>query len=161
MHFNYLDIVIALPFLWAIYRGWVKGFILQLCSLIAIVLGIWGAQVLTDILVPYLKTHYGVVSPYTRITVFALVLVVTFALVYLVGFLLSKWIKVTAFSIPNRLSGVIFCLAKYWIIVGFIVFYIDKTNNTFNYMDPTLPDNSFFYNPLLQSARWIYELFIS
>lgn len=160
MHFNYLDIVIALPILFSIYRGWVKGLILQLCSLVAVLLGIWGAQELTDVIVPYLKENYGVVSSYTRVTVFAMIIMVTFVIVYIVGILLTKWIKVTAFSIPNRLSGVILSIAKYWVFVSFFIFYIDKTNNTFNYMDPTLTEGSFFYKPMLQSAKMLYDFFI-
>lgn len=159
-HFNYLDIVIAIPLIWAIYRGWVKGFVLQLCSLAALLLGLWGAQELTGITVEYLKTNYDVTSPYTRVSVFAAIIIVIFILVYLIGFLLTKWIKVTVFSVPNRLMGVLFSLMKYWIIVGFAIFYIDKLNNSFNFMEPTLPTGSFFYGPMLKSTKWIYELFI-
>jgi len=156
MSFNYLDIVIALPFLWAIYRGWVKGFVLQLCTFIALIFGVWGAQELTDVIVPYLRTHYDVVTPYARVSVFAAVLLLLFIVVYLVGLLLTKIIKATMFSVPNRLAGVFFCILKYGVLVSFALFYLDKVNNQMNFMDPTLPDGSFFYKPLLKAAQWMY-----
>ena len=157
MHFNYLDIILFLPFVWAIYRGWVKGLILQLATLAALVIGIWGARILTDYLVPVLKLKYAVTSEYTHITVYAICLIVLFALVYFVGWLLTKFVKAVALGIPNRLAGVVFSVMKYGILMAFFCFYLDKMNNQFNFMDPTLPEGSFLYHPLLKASHWIYE----
>ena len=157
LHFNYLDIILFLPLVWAIYRGWVKGLILQLATLAALVIGLWGARILTDYLVPFLKTKYGVTSEYTHITVYAVCLLVLFALVYFVGWLLTKLVKAVALGIPNRLAGIVFSITKYGILLAFFVFYLDKMNNQFNFMDPTLPEGSFLYHPLLKASQWMYE----
>jgi len=157
MHFNYLDIILFLPLAWAIYRGWVKGLILQLATLAALVLGLWGARIVTDYLVPILRSKYDITSQYTHITVYAICLIAIFALVYFVGWLLTKFVKVVALGIPNRLAGVVFSLMKYGLLVAFFVFYLDKMNNQFNFMDPTLPEGSFLYHPLLKTSHWMYE----
>jgi len=156
MKWDLFDIIIALPLLWAIYRGWVKGFILQLATLVALVVGIWGAQELTNVLVPYLKAHHQVTSQYARVTVFAICLLVLFGMIYLLGWILTKFVKIVALGIPNRLAGVVFSLLKYALMLCFAVFYLDRLNNTFNFMEPTLPQGSFFYFPMLKVANWIY-----
>jgi membrane protein required for colicin V production len=157
MHFNYLDIILFIPLVWAIYRGWIKGLILQLATLAALVLGLWGARILTEYLVPILKTKYDITSQYTQITVYAICLIVIFVLVYFIGWLLTKFVKVVALGVPNRLAGVVFSLMKYGILMAFFVFYLDKMNNQFNFMDPTLPEGSFLYHPLLKTSHWMYE----
>ena len=40
---NYIDIILAIPLLWAIYMGFTKGFIIEITSLIALFLGVYGA----------------------------------------------------------------------------------------------------------------------
>ena len=40
---NYIDIILAIPLVWAVYRGFTKGFIIEIASLIAMVLGVYGA----------------------------------------------------------------------------------------------------------------------
>ena len=39
---NYLDIIIIIPLIWGAYKGFRKGFIIEIASLIALILGIWG-----------------------------------------------------------------------------------------------------------------------
>lgn len=156
LHFNYLDIILALPLCWAIYRGWVKGLILQLATLAALVIGLWGARILTDYLVPILKIKYDFTSQYTAIGVYAVCLIFLFALVYFIGWLLTKFLKAVALGIPNRLAGILFSLMKYGIMVAFGVFYLDKLNKQFNFMDPTLPEGSLLYFKLLKVSQWLY-----
>ncbi len=155
MHFNYFDIIIAIPLVLAVYRGWTKGFILQLATLVALVLGLWGAQELTKVLVPYLKTHQQITSEYTHIVVFAVCLLILFFLIYGLGWLLTGFVKIVALGIPNRIAGVVFAVCKYAILLGYVILYLDKCNNKLNFMDPTLPDGSFFYIPLLKLAQWM------
>ena len=159
LHFNYLDIILFLPFVWAFYRGWTKGLILQLATLAALVLGLWGAGKLTNYLLPILKTKYNFTSEYTHITVYAICLIGLFALVYFIGWLLTKFVKAVALGIPNRLAGVLFAILKYGILMAFFVYYLDKLNNQFNFMDPTLPEGSFLYHPLLKTSHWLLMFF--
>lgn len=157
MHFSLLDIVLGLPLIWAIYQGWIKGFILQLATLAGLFIGLWGAGKLSNYLGPILKANYGYTSDYTHITLYAICLIVIIILVYILGMILTNFIKIVALGIPNRIAGIVFSLIKYWILISFIVFYIEKTNNQLLYMDSTLTQKSFFYSPMLHTSQWLYN----
>ena len=45
---NTIDLVFAILLLWAAYRGYSKGFIVQLATLAALLLGILGAVMFSD-----------------------------------------------------------------------------------------------------------------
>ena len=157
MHFNYFDFILFIPFVWAVYRGWTKGLILQLATLVALIFGLWVTRLLTNYFVPILNTKYGFTSQYTHITVYAICLILFVAFVYFVGWLLTKFIKIMALGIPNRLAGVVFSLIKYGILVSFFVFYLDKINNQFHFISSTTTEGSCLYKPLLKSSQWMYD----
>jgi membrane protein required for colicin V production len=45
---NYLDIILAIPLLWGLYKGVSKGIIKELASLVALIVGIYGAVHFAD-----------------------------------------------------------------------------------------------------------------
>ena len=39
---NYFDIIFVIPLLWGAYKGFSKGFVLEIASFVALGLGVWG-----------------------------------------------------------------------------------------------------------------------
>ena len=156
---NYLDIILAIPLLYAVYRGFTKGFIIALASLIALVGGIYGAIHFSALAGEYIYQWFTPKPEYSKLIAFAVTFLVIIAAVYLIAHLIDKFIKATGLGLINRLAGVVFNFVKMALIISVIM-------NLFNYagMDkPLIPEKikqeSVLYGPVSAIAPAIFHNF--
>ena len=87
---NLLDIILILPIILFAYNGYKKGFIIELSSLVALVLGIYLAINFSDFAADFLSNNFSISDQYLLIIAF----IVTFAVVVIgvifVGKILTK-----------------------------------------------------------------------
>jgi len=57
---NYFDIIIIAPLLWGAYKGFKKGFIIEIASLIALFFGIYGGIKFSSISANYLGNLFNI-----------------------------------------------------------------------------------------------------
>ena len=62
MKIEYLDIILAIPLIWGAFMGFKKGLILELASIVALVLGIYGAVKFSDLTADYLNSYFEISS---------------------------------------------------------------------------------------------------
>ena len=74
---NYFDIIIIIPLLWGAFKGFKKGLIIELASLIALFLGVWGAIKFSSVVGNYLDQTFTVSEKFLPLVSFA----VTFILI--------------------------------------------------------------------------------
>ena len=80
-----LDIVLALPLIWGAYKGFKKGLIIEITTLIALVAGLYGAIKFSDLTAVYLQENWTIDERYMPILSFAITFI---AIVILVNLLL-------------------------------------------------------------------------
>ena len=100
---NWLDILLLIILGVAGWKGFRRGFIIELASLVGMVLGIWTGIHLSERVVDVLSLGVKSAALAFLIT-FALVL----ALVVLIGHGLTKLIDLASLSIPNKIAGIAF-----------------------------------------------------
>lgn len=100
---NWLDILLLIILGVAGWKGFRRGFIIELASLVGMVLGIWAGIHLSERVVDVLSLEVKSAALAFLIT-FALVL----ALVVLIGHGLTKLIDLASLSIPNKIAGIAF-----------------------------------------------------
>lgn len=100
---NWLDWVLLTLLGMAGVRGFMRGFVLELCGLIGLVLGLWGGIHLNDRVAAWLG-----LDPANEALSFLVTLVLIVALVHLLGLLLTKVLEAAQLELPNRLGGLIF-----------------------------------------------------
>jgi len=69
---NYLDIVLCIPLIWGAWRGLIKGFIIEVSTLIALGLGIYGGIHFSDLVASGLSTFIDVQGNILHLISFAL-----------------------------------------------------------------------------------------
>ena len=104
---NWVDWVLLILVAIAAVRGFMRGFILELCGLIGLVLGIWGAIHLND----RVAMWFGL-DPSNEAVSFLVTLVLIVALVHLIGVLLTKVLEAAQLELPNRLGGLLFGVVR-------------------------------------------------
>lgn len=100
---NWLDLVLLLILAAAAWKGFRRGFIIELASLTGLVLGIWAGIHLNERVISALELDVKSAAVAFLIT-FGLVL----ALVVLIGHGLTKLIDLADLSLPNKIAGVAF-----------------------------------------------------
>lgn len=153
---NTIDLVFAILFLWSAYRGYTKGFIVQLATLAALLLGILGAVMFSDFTSGLIIKKFEVSGQYLPIISFALTFIVIVIAVHLLAKMLNKLIDAIALGIVNRLLGVLFSALKVAFIVSIILVLVNKVDNKYNFIPDDTKENSLLYKPLSNFAPMIF-----
>jgi membrane protein required for colicin V production len=153
---NTVDLVFAILFLWAAYRGFTKGFIVQLATLAALLLGVLGAVLFSDFTSGLIIKNFEVSGQYLPIISFALTFIAIVIAVHLLAKALNKLIDAIALGIVNRLLGVIFSVLKYAFIISIVLVLINKVDNKYNFIPDETKKESLFYQPLSNFAPMVF-----
>ena len=69
MDFSYLDLIILIPILFGLYKGFTKGLILSLATLLGLLLGIYGGVKFSHITSRYLFEQFEIDIPLVAFSV--------------------------------------------------------------------------------------------
>ena len=155
---NYLDIIICIPLLWGIYKGFTKGFIIQIASVAALILGILCAVWFSGKGEHYLKDWFSLSSKYLPVICFAIVFIVVVIIVFLLGKLLEMLIKIAALGIVNRLLGGVFGIIKYGLIISTVLFVMNRIDEKIKIIPENVKEKSLLYKPISSAIPVILPL---
>lgn len=125
-HMNFIDIIIGIPLLWAIYRGFTKGLIIEIASFVGFWIGIWGSIHFSNYLVPVLREHFHMEASYLPILAFFLTFLIIILLIYLLAKLIQKAVEGMALGIFNKLGGAVFSVLTYSLIMSVVIFILEN-----------------------------------
>lgn len=145
---NYIDIIIAIPLVWGFIRGLSKGFIIEIASLIALILGIWAGIHFSDFVCSLLGSDFGWDSSYVPLVAFIIIFIVIIIAVFIIAKLLEKVINIIALGFINRLAGAVFGAFKYAVILSILILVLNKYDNKGNILKPQVKDGSLLYHPV-------------
>lgn len=143
---NWLDIVLAIPLLWFLYKGFRNGLIIELASLAALVLGIYVALHFSFYVEGYLLENFEIDDKYLYIISFAITFIIVALLVYLVGKIIHKVISIVALGFLNRLAGGVFGLLKAALVLSVVLYFINGFDDSLIKAD--VKENSVLYDPV-------------
>ncbi|MDA3953919.1 MAG: CvpA family protein [Bacteroidales bacterium] len=153
---NTIDLVFGIILLWSAYRGFSKGFIVQLATLAALLLGILGAVMFSDFTSSLIIKKFEVSGNYLPLISFAVTFIAIVIAVHLLAKMLNKLIDAIALGIVNRLLGVLFSVLKIGFIVSIILVLVNKVDNKYNFIPDETKENSLLYMPLSNFAPMIF-----
>lgn len=145
---NFLDIVILVPLVYAAYKGFKHGFIIELFTLLAILVGIYVGIHFSDGVASWLKKSFGWDSVYLPVIAFTITFLGVGAMIYFGGKVLEKMIKVVNLSPLNKAAGVVFALIKAIYIVSVLLVMIESYDEKGNFFPEQTKEKSLLYNPV-------------
>lgn len=152
---NLLDFIILLPMVWLCIRGFQKGLILELASLIGIILGIIAAYYFAGYVQDFIKDHFSFKEHTSRILAYIAIFLAVMLIVYLIGKMVEGVIDVIALGWLNKLLGALIGLAKGIVVVCVILYIFEKTDPRQRVITPGVKEGSFFYDPMMQLVHWV------
>lgn len=155
-----LDIVLAALILFGLVRGLMKGFFVEIASLIALVAGVYGAIHFSNYASKFLidKTDWD--EKTINIVAFAITFIIIVLVIALAGKALTKMADFAALGIVNKILGGLFGAMKFALILSVILIIFDSMNRAIPFTDEKSIEDSVLYNPVKSLAPMIFPVIL-
>jgi membrane protein required for colicin V production len=154
---NYIDIIILIFLLWGAVRGFFKGLIIEVTTLIGLVVGAYFAIEYTSCTEGLLRDFFNFSSRYVPHIAMAINFILAVLAFLIIGRLLTKFANFIFLGLINKLLGSVFGILKYMILVFILLLMIDKLNENFHFLTEETRKERQLYQPFLNFAREIYN----
>jgi membrane protein required for colicin V production len=121
-----LDLVLVVLLILAIIKGYQRGLIVGVFSLVAIIIGLAAAIKLSAIVAGYIGKAIKISDTWLPIISFTVVFIIVVLLVRLGANMLQKTVEVALLGWVNRLGGILLYIAIYLIVYSVILFYAEQ-----------------------------------
>ena len=153
---NTIDFILILILGFGLVKGFMRGLIIELASLLAVVIGIYGAihfSFFTARIFSKAVENQAALA----IVSFTITLVVIVLAVMLLARVLTKVVKVAALGLPNRLAGALFGMLKVAVIIGALFLFLEKTFQTKQWFPEETLAKSVLYKPVKGVGALVYD----
>ncbi|MCF6294411.1 MAG: CvpA family protein [Flavobacteriaceae bacterium] len=157
---NVLDIVLGALILFGLVRGLMKGLFVEVASIVALILGIYGAIHFSDFVAEFLESRVEWDEQYINITAFAITFIIIVIAIAMAGKALTKLADFAALGILNKLLGGVFGALKIGLILSIILIVFNRLNNTLPLVEEHEIKSSILYNPIKSIAPFIFPSII-
>ncbi len=121
-----IDVVFCILMVLAVFKGYSRGLVVALFSVLAFVVGLAAAIKLSAIVAVYLQRNVNMANRWLPILSFVLVFILVVFLVRFGAGLIEKTIKMAMLGWANRLGGIILYAVLYTILLSIVLFYANK-----------------------------------
>lgn len=155
---NYLDITIAIVLFVFGWKGARKGLIIEVVSLLAFGVGIYGAMHFSDFTAEHLQEVTEINPKYLNTVAFILTFVLLVIIVNLIGRLVSKMVQAMNLGFFNRLGGFLFGMAKGVLLCSTMVLVLNNFH-LMGFIKEELKEESYIYPYIEETVPYIYKGF--
>lgn len=144
-----IDLIFLVLFVLAVFKGYSKGFIVAICSFLAILAGLAAATKLSVVVANYIGENTFVGKQWLPFLSFVVVMVIVFFVVKWIAFLLRGSAKVLLLGWLDKLGGIVFFAIIYLAVYSVLLFYATQMNllkpetiaqsKTYMYVEPFGP----------------------
>lgn len=149
---NWIDIVICIPLVWGFYKGFTKGLVVELATVVALGLGIWAALKFSELLSSFAKDHFGWNSKYLPVIAFCVILLGVLVLVYFIARMLTRAVKAASLGWLNKLAGATFGVMKFALLLSILFFVADAVEKSYPFISLEAKNGSLLYGPVSKIA---------
>lgn len=154
---NTFDIIAALlVIIPGVIMGIRKGFIYQVLTLAALILGVWMSYNFSEPVGKWMQGFMTLDEKILQIIAFIAIFLGVYLVLFLIGALIEKILKDLVGGWLNKTLGILLGIAKLAILVSLAVFLFDSLNNTFHFVKQQAIDSSVFYPYLKHTAEFIF-----
>jgi membrane protein required for colicin V production len=155
---NWIDMAIIVVLALSMVMGFINGFVKEVASLAALILGIWGAIKFSGFTAEKLYDYFDMTGQYVGVIAFIITFIIIVVIIHFIGIIADKIVDAVSLGFVNRLLGIAFGLLKSVLIMS--VFFV--VLNAVNERKPFLPadkiQGSIFYNPISDIAPAIFPI---
>lgn len=147
------DIVLAIPLLWGLYKGFNKGLILEIISILSFIIGIYLAIHFSYVVADFIGGKKS--SQYIQLVAFAITFIGTLVLMFWIGKLLDNFAKKIQLGTINKIGGAAFGTIKVALIIGVMLSYLEKIDSVVDIVPESKKTESLLYKPVQKVSETI------
>ncbi len=155
-----IDIVLLGFLLLGLIRGFLKGFFVEIASLVALVAGVYGAIHFSDYAASFFEDSVDWDEKYVNILAFAITFIIIVLAIALAGKALTKLADFAALGILNKLLGALFGGLKMVLILSVLLNVFDKLNTTMSFWDEAQTEQTVLYKPVKSVVPLLFPFII-
>lgn len=148
---NYLDIIIAVPLLYGLIKGFSNGLVKEVTSLLALFIGVYVAINFSEYLEPKFINILDGYQEFVPVLAFGVLFLVSVLCIKTLGFVIDKLTKILALGIFSKVFGGVFGFLKVVVVFSFLLFVIAD----YNLVNKQTKENSVLFEPLTVVAKTI------
>jgi membrane protein required for colicin V production len=140
-----IDLIILIPLIYGAWKGFKKGFVMELFTILALLVGLYAAfhfsDKITEIVVG--KTHEK--PGYLPAISFLLLFLAVGAMVYFGGKALEQVLKLAQLSFLNKGTGALIGILKWGYLIGCIFVFIQSLDTDEKFISKKHKENAILY----------------
>ena len=152
-----LDIVLGILLVWGLWKGLKNGLFVEIASIIALIAGIYGAIHFSYIAGDYLAENMQWNERYMNIASFIITFIAIVVIVHIAGKLLTKVADFAMLGLLNKIAGALFGALKVAVILGALLVFFDRMNNTLNFISEDAKKESILYEPVKEIGAFVFN----
>lgn len=152
---NYLDIIILVPIAWAAYRGFNKGFIIEIFGLLALAVGIYGSIHFSDYTATWLKQEFDFDNKFLPVISFSITFLALVIGVHLLGKAVEKVAHIASLKLANKLFGALFGLLKASLILSAVLIVLKNIDDKASFLPEETVKESLLFEPVHDLISWV------
>ncbi len=142
--------------LWGAINGFIKGFLNQCLTLVALLLGVWGGIHFSYLVNHYLSTHYSLNGRLVPAISFLIIFILILIIIHFIGLLITAIVHKSVLGQMNRIAGILFGILKMAFILSIIILILEKLDPRRNFLTYNDTDKSYLYKPVQKIAPAIF-----
>lgn len=148
---NILDLIIAIPLGYLIFKGYKRGLIFELAALLSIILG----SMLAVRFANWFSSLIGLEGSNAYLISFFIIFLIVIVLSLSVAKLVERFVKLMHVGIVNNLAGALLGLLKGLCIVGVLLYYVAVIDLNEKVLTRDAKQSSMLYRPVERSGQRI------
>jgi membrane protein required for colicin V production len=145
---NFIDVLLLVPLIYAGYKGFKHGLIIEVFTLLALFVGLYAGIHFSDFIALKLKDVFGWDSPYAPTICFTLIFLGIGAMVYFAGVMIQRMVRVVNLSPIDKFFGVFFGVLKMLYILSVILVLIESYHEKGDFFPEEKKKGSLLYSPV-------------
>ena len=155
---NWLDIVLAIPIFWGLYKGLTNGFIMEVARLVALIAGVYLAVRFAQELSEYIYKNTDFTNEFLPIISFAIIFVGVVLLVHFFAKVIEKLVKAVTLGWANKAAGGAFGIFRFTFTLSIIIMMLTRFSLLKEFNKGELAKESFLYQPVTKLAPFILPI---
>jgi membrane protein required for colicin V production len=153
---NYIDIIIIVILIISAINGYKKGFVHQLFSLAALILGVFIAVKLSKVAAPLIQNSFSFSENTAKVTSFISIFILAAIGIVILGKMVERFFDDIELTSLNKLAGLVFAVIKTVFIVSVLFILLNLTHEKAGWPSEKSTDSSYLYKPIVSIAPAIF-----
>jgi membrane protein required for colicin V production len=155
---NWIDLFIIIVLAIALFRGFTDGFVKEVISLAALILGIWGAIKFSAFTAAKLYDWFDMTGQYVGIIAFMVTFGIIVVLIHFIGLIADKFVNAVSLGFLNRILGIVFGVFKNVLILSVIFVVLNAIDARRPFLPREKIEESKLYNPISDIAPALFPI---